>query len=103
MTARWVRLREVCARLAIDEALLREVREEGLVEIKHATDDENEVMSADDAERLRLIALLMREMDVNMAGVEVILHLREDMLAMRRQFDEIMRAMVEEMRRRLEK
>jgi MerR family transcriptional regulator/heat shock protein HspR len=100
MTAHYLRLEEVCVRLAIDDALLRQVREEGLVEVKHTLDDE-QVISAEDAERLRVITVLIREMDVNLAGAEVILHLREDLCAMQRQFDEILRTLVNELRQRL--
>ena len=38
------------------------------------------------------ITVLVRDMDVNLAGAEVILHLRDDLRAMQRQFDEILRA-----------
>lgn len=100
MTARYLRLEEVCARLSIDEVFLREVCAEGLVEVKHTVDQEP-LISAVDAERLRLIAVLIREMDVNLAGAEVILHMRDDLCAMQRQFDEILRALVEELRRRI--
>ena len=100
MTAHYLRLEEVCVRLEIDEVLLRQVCDEGLVEIKHTVDDQP-VISAEDAERLRLITVLMREMDVNLAGAEVILHMREDLRAMQRQFDEILHALVEELRQRL--
>ncbi len=48
-----------------------------------------------------LIRVLVRELDVNLAGVEVILHMREDLFSMQRQFDEILRSLVEEMRRRV--
>lgn len=100
MTARYLRLQEVQVQLAVDDAFLRQVCDEGLVEIKHTVDDEA-VISVDDAERLRVITVLMREMDVNLAGAEVILHLREDVSAMQRQFDEILRTLVEELRRRI--
>ena len=100
MTARYLRLEDVCIRLAIDDAFLHEVCAEGLVEIKQ-TMDEEPVISAEDAERLRLITVLMREMDVNLPGAEVILHLRDDLCAIHRQFDEILSALVEEVRRRI--
>jgi MerR family transcriptional regulator/heat shock protein HspR len=100
MTAHYLRLEEVRVRLAIDDAFLQEVCAEGLVEIKRTVDDEP-VISAEDAERLRVITVLTREMDVNLAGAEVILHLREDLCAMQRQFDEILRTLVEELRQRL--
>ena len=100
MTARYLRLADVCDQLAIDETFLGEVCAEGLVELKHTADRES-LISAEDAERLRLISVLIREMDVNLAGAEVILHMRDDLCAMQRQFDEILRALVEELRRRI--
>ena len=100
MTTRYLRLKEVCERFAIDEELLRVVEAEKLVEIKHPADAEP-VLSPEQAERLRLVAVLMRELEVNVAGVEVILHMHEDLCAMQEQFNEVLQAVVTEMRRRL--
>lgn len=100
MTLRYVRLTEVCERLAIDDALLHAVCEEGLVEVKQSSEAEA-VISAEHAERLRLIAVLVRELDVNLPGVEVILHLRDDLYSRQRQFDEILHALVAELRQRM--
>src|SRR5215468_9704377 len=97
MTARYRRLAEVCMQLAIDDAFVRDVCDEGLVEIKH-TVEADAVISDEDAERLRLITVLMREMDVNLPGAAVILHMREDLYAVQRQFDQILQALVEELR-----
>jgi MerR family transcriptional regulator/heat shock protein HspR len=99
VTVRYLKLREVCIQLKIDEELLSTLSREGLVDVKNTSEDEP-VVSAADAERLRVIVLLMKEMDVNLAGVEVILHMREDMFSMHRQFDEILRTLVEELRNR---
>ncbi len=101
MTVHYVRLAEVCARYAIDETLLRLVQEEGLIEVKHTLDDEP-VLTPAQAERLRLIAVLTRDLEVNLAGVEVILHMHEDLCALQQQFDEILRALVGEVRRRVQ-
>ena len=97
---RYIDLREVCTRLGVDDALLRAVTEEGLIQVKKTLDAE-EVVTAEDAERLRIIALLLREMDVNLAGVEVILHMRDEICSMQRQFDDILHVLVEEMRKRV--
>lgn len=99
MTAHYIRLAEVCERYAIDAELLRVVEEEALVEIMHV--DSEPMLSPEQAERLRLVAVLMRELDVNVAGVEVILHMHEHLCSMQRQFDEILQTMVVELRRRL--
>ena len=96
---RYLKLREVCVHLEIDDDLLATLSREGLVEVKNTLDEEP-VVSAADAERLRVIMLLMREMDVNLAGVEVILHMREDLFSLHKQFDEILRTLVEELRKR---
>lgn len=44
----------------------------------------------DDLERLELILSLTRELGVNLAGVEVILNMREKMEQMRRQMEELL-------------
>lgn len=98
---RYVKVSEVCVDLGIGDDLLELLRGEGLIEVKHSLEDEA-LLSVEEAEKLRVITVLMREMDVNLAGVEVILHMRDDLRSMRAQFDEILRAMVEEMRRRIQ-
>jgi MerR family transcriptional regulator/heat shock protein HspR len=100
MSQRYVSLHEVCAQYAIDDALLQVIEAEHLIEITQGAEG-GRVVSAEQAERLRLVAVLIRELDVNVAGVEVILHMHEDLCSMQRQFDEILQAMVAEMRRRL--
>lgn len=102
MSSRYIRLAEVCERFAIDDELLRVVEAEKLVEIKHPADAEP-ILAQDQAERLRLVAVLMRELEVNVAGVEVILHMHEDLRTMQRDFNEVLQAVVTEMRRRLAK
>ena len=99
--AKYVKVREVCVQLSLDDATVRELVEEGLVEIRRPTSGSDEVVSLADAERLRVISVLMREMDVNLAGVEVILHMREEVLSLRRQFDEVLQTLVEELKKEL--
>ena len=59
------------------------------------------VISADGLERVRFITLLTEELEVNLPGAEVILHMRDDMIAMRRQFDEILVDLVDGVKRGL--
>jgi DNA-binding transcriptional MerR regulator len=100
MTTHWVRLTEVCTQLQVDEDLLRVVRDEGLLEIRQTSESEA-VISPEDAERLRLIRILMRELDVNVPGVEVILHMHADLCSMQRQFDTILQTLIGELRQRI--
>lgn len=99
---RYLKVSEVCLRLNVDDAFLRSLQDEGLIEVKHSTDDEA-LISAPDAERLRVTVVLMREMDVNLAGVEVVLRMREQLMGMHRQFDAILHDLVDELRKRMDR
>ena len=46
--------------------------------------------SAVELDKLRLVKVLMEDMDVNLPGVEVILRMRQSMIQMRKQFDDIL-------------
>lgn len=59
--------------------------------------------SAGDMENVRLAKILMDEMDVNLAGVEVILQMRKSMIAMRKQFDAILEDLALEMEKNLKR
>jgi MerR family transcriptional regulator/heat shock protein HspR len=50
----------------------------------------NKLFAESELEKLRLAKLLMQEMGVNLAGVDIILRMRQDLFALRRQFDEIL-------------
>jgi hypothetical protein len=70
-----IRIEEVLRFLAGDDrAWLEDLRREGLFEADEVTSDE-----ADD---LRFAALLVRELGVNPAGVDVILHLRRRVICL---------------------
>ena len=53
----------------------------------------------EDLERLEVILTLTREMGVNLAGIEVILNMREKMLQMEQQMETFVRMMQEEVAR----
>ena len=57
--------------------------------------------SSADLEKLRIAKILIEEMDVNLPGVEVILQMRHNMIAMRRQFDDILEEMVRHLKKNL--
>ena len=75
--SRRVRIDEVLVFLGVRErSFLEQLRAVGLFE-----EDE---LEPDDAEELRLARVLMHELDVNAAGVDVALHLRRRLLALER-------------------
>ena len=95
-----LKLSELCQRLRIEDEFLRLLEKEALVEVRRSETGEAVVSDAD-AERLRVISVL-REMEVNVPGMEIILRMREDLVAAQHQFDEILQALVEELRKRIE-
>jgi MerR family transcriptional regulator/heat shock protein HspR len=98
---RYLRLQEVIAELDVDPAFLEQLEAEGLIHPRRTLEGEV-VLSLEEVDRVRLARLLVYELEVNLPGVEVVVHMREEMLAMRRQFSEILERLVSELRRRLE-
>jgi MerR family transcriptional regulator, heat shock protein HspR len=97
---RYLKVTEVIAELHVDLGFLQWLEREDLIHLKHSTDGDL-VMSSEDADRVRVAQLLTGELDVNLAGVEVIINMRDSMVAMQRQFSEILDALVAEMRQKL--
>ena len=93
--------RQIIEIFECDETFLDKLEAEDLV---HSVEDESEqerVFPSDQVERIRIINNLMRDLDVNLAGVEVILAMRENMIRMQRQFDEILDILVQELKGRI--
>ncbi len=53
----------------------------------------------DQVDRVRVAHLLIDEMGVNLEGAEVALHMREQMIAMQRQFHEVLHLLRRQMKR----
>ncbi|MBI3681730.1 MAG: helix-turn-helix transcriptional regulator [Acidobacteria bacterium] len=77
-------------RLYEREGLLRPSRSEG----------NTRLYTDEDLERLEVILDLTRELGVNLAGVEIILNMREKMSAIERQIEEFMAQLDQELARR---
>ena len=100
MSTKYLPLSEAAARLGCTADFIERVEREGLIDLKRTLDDV-QVISAEACERVRFITLLTQELEVNLPGAEVILHMRDDMIAMQRQFDEILANLVDEVKRGL--
>ncbi len=72
--SRRIEIREVLIHLGGGEDLLASLRHEGLFE--------SDFVDPREAEELRIAALMMEELGVNPAGVQVALHLRRRLLAL---------------------
>ena len=87
--------------LEVEETFLDRLVDEDLVHPLLKEPGSEAVFPQDQVERIRIITNLVRELDVNLAGAEVILEMRENMIRMQNQFDEILRLLVRELKNRL--
>ncbi len=82
---------EVLEFFEVDEQFLKVLEEE---EIVCATCEDDNLparkFSAVEMEKLRVARMLMKELEVNLPGVEIILRMRRNMIDMRNQFDAIL-------------
>jgi MerR family transcriptional regulator/heat shock protein HspR len=90
MTKEFWKITEVVEWFQIDRGFLDDLEEEEIICPSCRDDSEEKLFSSGDLEKLRLARLLFEEMDVNMPGIEVILQMRQNMLDMRKQFDDIL-------------
>jgi MerR family transcriptional regulator/heat shock protein HspR len=97
---RYVKVSDLVAQLHLDVEFVHLLDDEGLIHLKHASEGDL-IISAEDAERVRLARLLTGDLDVNLPGVEVIMHMRDSMLEIQQQMSDILDVLVQEMRRRL--
>lgn len=85
----------IARRYGIHPQTLRLYEREGLIRPAR-TEGNTRLYGPDTLERLELILTLTRDLGVNLAGVEVILNMKERMEAMRGEVDEILGALREE-------
>ena len=81
---------EVVEIFQMEESLLYELEEEEVICPTCREGSSAKVFSSGDLENLRLAKILMEEMGLNLPGVEVVLRMRQSMIEMRRQFDDIL-------------
>jgi MerR family transcriptional regulator/heat shock protein HspR len=93
--------RQVIEVFGFNEELLIELEREDLVYTVEMESMPERVYPPDQFDRLRVISNLINELDVNLAGVEVILEMRDNMIRMQDQFNEILETLVRELKARL--
>lgn len=89
----------VAEKYAIHPQTLRLYEREGLLRPSRS-DGNTRLYTDDDLERLEVILKLTRDMGVNLAGVEIILNMREKMAEMQRQIEEFVRELNTEIAQR---
>lgn len=78
----------VAQQYGVHPQTLRAYEREGLLSPSR-TEGNTRLYTDEDLERLELILTLTRELKVNLAGVEVILHMRQKMEQMQREVEEL--------------
>jgi MerR family transcriptional regulator/heat shock protein HspR len=86
--------------LGIHPQTLRIYEREGFIKPKRSVGN-TRLYSEEDVERLEMILRLTRELGVNLAGVEVILSMREKMEQMQREMEETVYQLREELSREI--
>lgn len=81
---------------------LRIYEKEGFIKPKR-TEGNTRLYSDEDIEKIRTILKFTRDMGVNLAGVDMILRMKERMAEMRRDMEEMMRYLSEEIREEFKK
>lgn len=90
----------VAEQFEIHPQTLRLYEREGLLKPSRS-DGNTRLYTEEDLERLEVILKLTREMGVNLAGVEIILNMREKMEAMQRQIEEFVATLNHELKTRV--
>ncbi len=86
--------------LGIHPQTLRLYEREGFIKPKRSMGN-TRLYSEDDVEKLEMILRLTRELGVNLAGVEVILSMREQMEQMQKEMDDTIHQLREELAREM--
>ena len=86
--------------LGIHPQTLRLYEREGFIKPKRSVGN-TRLYSEEDVEKLEMVLRLTRELGVNLAGVEVILSMREKMEQMQREMEETIRKLRDELAREI--
>lgn len=89
---------EIIEIFELEERFLLDLEEEEIVCPVSKKGAREKLYHPDEVEKLRLAKILVEEMDVNLPGVDIILRMRHDMLAMRKQFDAILEDLADKLK-----
>lgn len=101
MDENYYRKHQVIEIFGVQESFLDELEREELIKCSAVERCPEKVYYLDQIERIRIISNLVHDLEVNLPGVEVILQMRHNMMTMRRQFDQILEALIKEIKIKL--
>ena len=97
MPRKYLRITEVTKICNVDVKFVKRLEQEKV--IYPILRRSQKLYPLDQVDRVRVARLLIEEMGVNLEGAEVALHMREQMIAMQRQFNDILRLLGRELKR----
>lgn len=97
MPRKYLRITEVTKICGVDVKFVKRLEQEQV--IYPIVRRSGKVYPLDQVDRVRVARLLIEEMGVNLEGAEVALHMREQMIAMQRQFNEVLRLLGKELKK----
>ena len=97
MARKYVRITEVVEICRVDRDFVLRLESESI--IQPIIRSRLKYYPRDQLERVRVARLLIEEMGVNLEGAEVALNMREQMIAMQRQFNEVLRRLARQLKR----
>ncbi|HXK29425.1 MAG TPA: chaperone modulator CbpM [Candidatus Binatia bacterium] len=97
MPGKFLRITEVVKICGVDEDFVIRLEKEKV--IYPIVRRSRKLYPLDQVDRVRVARLLIEEMGVNLEGAEVALHMREQMIAMQRQFNELLQLLARDLKR----
>ena len=94
-------IKEVIEILHVDQKLVTTLEQEDIITLITDETGREKLLPGREIDKIRVARILMEEMDVNLPGVEVIIRMRQNMIDMRRQFDDILEDLARELRKRI--
>ncbi len=99
MSPRHYHIHEIIEYIGCDEEFVDLIEREALIFSEKALNTGERKYPEDQVDRIRVIKNLMDDLEVNLAGVEVILEMRENMMRMQEMFDQIMEILHSELKK----
>lgn len=91
MNKKYFRIADVMSTCNVTQKFVLALERENL--IRAIIRRSKKVYPLDQVDRIRVARILIKEMGVNLEGVEVVLHMREQIINMRREFDVVLTRM----------
>ncbi len=89
-------IHQVIEETNLNENELKEIEKEGLIEIR--IENETRYFYDEDVEKLKLIKRLKDDLELNLAGIDVVLNMREKLIELQENFREFIETLKEELK-----